>query len=264
MDEIVARLHRLPTDVRVCLSFFSRLPLAPAHPAEFDLRVSAGAWPVAGLLVAVIAAAVLVGSRAAGLPPVVAATFAVAALVLLSGALHEDGLADTADGLGGGGSAEQQLRVMRDSRIGAYGALALVLTTLLRVGALAEIAVRPGAAAMALLVAAVLSRSIGLWHWHALPPARADGLARQAGQPDGPALMVGSLFGASAVALALSVFGASALLAIALAAAGATALTSLCRRGIGGHTGDTIGATQQVSEALVLAGLSANWIGPPI
>lgn len=258
MSEIAARLRRLPTDTLACLAFFTRLPVRLDPGERFDLKVSAAAWPIVGALAALGAAVVLAVTDAAGMPPMVSATLAVATLIGVSGGLHEDGLADTADGLGGGSSPEAKRDIMRDSRIGTYGVLALLVTVLVRVGALAALAPTPGQAAVAVIASAALSRSMALWHWHDLAPARPDGLARSAGRPDDATLMVGLILGGVAALLAVAAFAAAALIALALAAVATAGLNRLCNKQIGGHTGDTIGAAQQVSDALILAGLSAG------
>src|SRR5690606_24070433 len=117
------------------------------------------------------------------------AFLALALQAFLTGALHEDGLSDTADGVGGGRDRESALRIMKDSRIGTYGAVALVLSFALRGAALAAIAgsVTPTVAGLALLGVAALNRAAMVWHWSQLPPARADGVAASAGEPEEPA-----------------------------------------------------------------------------
>ena len=257
MPDIPDRARRLAADIRICLAFFTRLPVRAAGDGTFELGRSAGGWPLVGALVGAGAGLALLVALAAGMPRTVAAVLAVATLIALTGAMHEDGLSDTADGLGGGRSAEQKREIMRDSRLGTYGALALILTFSTRVGALAALAAFPAKAALALVLAAVLSRSMAVWHWRRLPPARSDGLAWSAGRPDERAMLGSSGIGTVAGLVTVIVFGTAALLGIALAALAVAGLTGLCRNGIGGHTGDTIGAAQQVTEALILAGLSA-------
>jgi adenosylcobinamide-GDP ribazoletransferase len=259
MSETVARLRRLPVDTLVSLSFFSRLPVSAQ--AGLDLHRSAGAWPVAGLLLALLPAVLFLLLRAADFPPFVVALLALAAYAALTGAMHEDGLSDTADGFGGGRPREEKLSIMRDSRLGTYGALALIFVTLTKAAALAALAIIPLYAALALIGAAVLSRSMALWHWNATLPARREGMAWAAGRPDWLALLIGLGIGAVAGVMLLVAFGLAALLAIVMAAAGAALFSDLCRRQVGGHTGDTIGAAQQIAEALLLAGLSVGWAG---
>lgn len=260
MDDLGCRLRRLPADTAAALSFFSRLPVA-APAGAFDLRRSAGAWPAAGLLLALPPAFLLWLCLAIGLPPAVAALLALALAAGLTGALHEDGLADAADGLAGGRDRESRLAIMRDSRLGTFGGLALVFALLLKATALASLSARPGGAALALILAACASRAMALWHWNATLPARPDGLAYAAGRPDWLALAIGLGFGAAAALALLLVFGAAGLLGLLLAAGAVGALSAACVRTIGGHTGDTIGAAQQLAETLLLVGLSAGRAG---
>jgi adenosylcobinamide-GDP ribazoletransferase len=260
MSDIGRRAARLPADTLTALTFFSRLPLATASDS-FDMRRSAGAWPLAGLLLTLFPALLLLLFRAAEFPPVVAVLLALALYAALTGAMHEDGLSDTADGFGGGRTRADKLAIMRDSRLGTFGALALLFTVLIKASALATLAIFPAHAALALIAAAVLSRSMALWHWNATLPARRDGMAWSAGRPDWLSLLIGLALGAVVAILLLVAFGFAAVLAVVMAAAGVGLFSSLCERQVGGHTGDTIGAAQQIAEALLLAGLSAGWAG---
>jgi adenosylcobinamide-GDP ribazoletransferase len=172
--------------------------------------------------------------------------------------MHEDGLADTFDGLGAGRSREMRLDIMRDSRLGAYGVLALVGNGILKVSALAAIGISPWHGAVAIVLAAVASRAMALWHWHATMPSRWDGMAWAAGRPDSLAFALGLGTGLLAGLIMLVAFGWTALIGILMAVLGVVVLSSLADRRLGGHTGDTIGAAQQVAEALIFAGLSVG------
>jgi adenosylcobinamide-GDP ribazoletransferase len=257
MNELAASLRRLPADTLRALAFFTRLPV-PSPAGPFELSRAAGAWPLAGLIVALPAAGLFLVARAIHCPPLTAALVALAALTLLGGGLHEDALADCADGLGGGRTSEQKLDIMRDSRIGNYGALALIFSVLIRATALAALAERPLPAAATLLGVAVLSRAVALSHWATTDPARPDGLAFAAGRPSEAALSIGVAQGMLAAFAMFAIFQPAALLGLTLAAAGVAFFTEHCRRAIGGHTGDTIGAAQQIAETLLLLGLSAG------
>ena len=255
MDELGQRLLRLPADTRTCLAFFTRLPVR--SPEALDLRGAAAAFPIVGVVVGALAAGALAICMALGLPPLVSAAFAVATLVAIGGGLHEDGLADTADGLGGR-TAEARLAIMRDSRSGTFGVLALALTLLIRVASIAQLALYPASAALALVTVAALSRALAMWHWCSLPSARPDGLAQRAGNPDRLALTLATGLGAVALVAAAIVFGWPAWLGVVVAAAGVWLLSRICGAAIGGHTGDTIGAAQQIAETLLLARLSSG------
>ena len=246
-------------DLVACLRFFTRLPLPAAGPhAAPDLARLALMTPVAGALIGAIGALALLLAFALGLPPLLGAALAVSALVAVTGALHEDGLADLADGFGGGATPAQKLAIMRDSRIGAFGAAALALSLILRVAALAALLERgAGQAAAGLVLAGAVSRAFALLPLALLAPARAEGLGAGAGRlsirgaaaSGGAALIIAALLGLAALGLG------RALLAFALALAAALAVASLARRQIGGQTGDVAGAAQQVAEIACLIGL---------
>ncbi|MGH6905574.1 MAG: adenosylcobinamide-GDP ribazoletransferase, partial [Geminicoccaceae bacterium] len=131
-------LADLLRDCKVALAFLTRLPVReePPWPAA-DLAASAPMFPVVGALIGLAGAIAYALATWLGLPPWPAAVGALATTIWLTGALHEDGFADVADGFGGGGTREAKLAIMRDPRIGSYGALALVLAVLARAGAVA-------------------------------------------------------------------------------------------------------------------------------
>ncbi|GGE19154.1 cobalamin-5'-phosphate synthase [Gemmobacter megaterium] len=231
-------------DIRGAFGLLTRLPLGGPG------RGAAGcwAWPVAGALVGALAAAAGWGALWAGLPPGWAAALALAVQAAATGALHEDGLADTFDGLMGGRDPARRLEIMRDSRIGTFGALALMLVILARWSAL--VVLLP-VAPLAVIGIAALSRACMAVLMAALPPARLDGLSRLIGRPS-----------AAAAALAVGVGGALALVSlpdvralpvVLIALAGMLlALGRWARARIGGQTGDILGAAQQLAEALAL------------
>ncbi len=245
-------------DVADALRFFTRLPLPAAEGQPFDLNRFAWAAPVAGAIVGFIGTCALGAGRMLALPPLLCAVLATAALIAATGALHEDGLADVADGFGGGADRARKLEIMRDSRIGAYGAIALTLALIFRVGALTS-AVSLGYwnAAGALVVVAAVSRAGALVPLARLHPARTDGAGAAAGRLEpqafaaawGVALIIAVIFGAAAIGL-----GRAAAAAIA-AAVGAAAMTGLARWQIGGQTGDVAGAAQQWAEIAAWCGL---------
>jgi adenosylcobinamide-GDP ribazoletransferase len=194
------------------------------------------------------------------MPGLVAAGLVLAAFAFVTGALHEDGLADTADGFGGGRDREAKLAIMRDSRTGAYGVLALVLGILIKAAALAALAHGPWFLPVAILAGSgAFSRALIVWFMASTPPARSDGLAYQAGQPSDftarRALVAG---GVIAFALILWASGfISALIVVAAGGALAWALRRLALAQVGGHTGDIAGAMQFVSETAMIAAASA-------
>lgn len=248
--------YRVIEEVRTAMAFLTRLP-AGAAEGELDGALARACWafPLAGLPVGGAGGAVFAIAAVVGLPGLVAALLAVAAMVAVSGALHEDGLADTADGLGGGDTPERKLEIMRDSRSGVFGVLALIFSVAIRAAAIAAIA-DPGAVVAALLAAAALSRGLLPGMMRALPLASTSGLAATAGKPGAGLAWLAALLGGSiAVALLGPAVGGGAIVAATAAAAAAAALA---RRQIGGYNGDTLGAAQQVAEIGVLILISAQ------
>ncbi len=161
------------------LMLLTRLPVGRLARTAPPPGQAVWAYPVVGAMVGLAGAGVFWAAAAAGLPPTLSALFAVATTMLLTGGLHEDGLADTADGFGGGRDRARKLAIMRDSRIGSYGALALMLSLAVRVAALA--AMRHPAVAM--IVSGALGRGAMVGLLLMLRPARRDGLAASLGKP---------------------------------------------------------------------------------
>lgn len=250
----------------ICIRFYSRLPV-PALPGEADrhalpdFRLVPRAVPLAALVIALPAALILLGSGAAGVHPMLAAGLAIAALVVTTGAFHEDGLGDSADGLFGGHSAERRLEIMKDSRVGSFGAVAIALALLLRIAGLASIlgAAGPVAAAGCLLLAAAWSRAEGVGLLAREPAARSGGASAAVGRPLRRTAWIGFVL---AAALALTITLATGLplaalaLALALCHAAARGLAALARRMIGGQTGDIVGAVQQIGEIAIYCGFA--------
>ncbi len=237
-------------DLKVATAFLSRIPVsAGGAAAPGRLARAARAFPLVGAGLGLLGGLVYAIALGLGLTPTLAAVLALAALVWLTGALHEDALADVADGFGGGTERDEKLRIMRDSRVGSYGALALVVSFALRVAALSALA-EPGTVTAALVAAGAASRATMAGLMQRLEPARTEGRAAEAGKPDDRAVAL-----ALAIAAVISVLGlglragAGGFLAAGL---GAAAVGYLARRQIGGHTGDVLGAGQQAAEILCL------------
>jgi adenosylcobinamide-GDP ribazoletransferase len=210
--------------------------------------------PIAGALVGGIGALAYWTAHQLGLPAPPAAALALVATATTTGCLHEDGLADTADGFGGGKDREQRLAIMRDSRLGTYGGCALAASFGLRWSALASIA-EPALVAMALVATHASARAALPIFMRLVPPARAAGLSAAAGRPSLETAAIAALLGAVALIAAFGPFAAIGVLVL-LACAGA-ALGWLCRQAIGGQTGDVLGALEQASECLVLLAAAA-------
>ena len=246
----------LRAELGAAFMLLSRLPAGRLTSAPHaDPARCVWAYPLVGAVVGGIGAGAYWLCAWMGLPPSMAAIWTVAVLVLVTGGLHEDGLADTADGFGGGSSAARKLEIMRDSRIGSYGALALLLSTALRWAALAELAA-PGRVGPALIAAGALSRGALAIPLLALPPARGDGLAASLLHAALHRVLLAPVV-AALIALAFLPLW-SAVLAAALSGVAAIAATVLARQQIGGYTGDVLGACVVVVECLVLSQLAAS------
>ncbi|MCU0894741.1 MAG: adenosylcobinamide-GDP ribazoletransferase [Rhodospirillales bacterium] len=242
-------------------AFLTRLPVAatPASPAGGFLARAVPAFPLIGAAIGAFGGLVYAVAAALGLPPLVCAFAALAAVAALTGALHEDGLADFCDGIGGGHDRDQRLRIMRDSHNGTFGTLALVFSVGARVALLAAVAA-PGPVLLAMVAAGALSRAALAPVMALLPPARPGGLAAAAGAP-GRTRVIVALATAKALAWLCLGFG-PALLALLAAAAAAAAVSALARRTLGGATGDVLGACQQAAEIAVL-GVAAALAASP-
>lgn len=257
MSDFVDHRPGLGNELRLALAFLTRLNVRlPAHVAEAPLASAARAFPIAGAAVAFAGALAFGVAWTIGLPPTIAGLIAVAAMAAVTGALHEDGLADFVDSFGAR-DRNKVLTIMRDSRIGAFGVLALIFAIALRAGALAYVA-DPIEALFLLLAAAAGSRACVVHAMHVLPMARTDGLAASAGRP-GQARMLDTLAIGAAFLLFLGPVGAVA----ALLAAGAATwwVERLARGHVGGQTGDVLGAVQQISEIAILCAAlaAASW-----
>jgi adenosylcobinamide-GDP ribazoletransferase len=247
-------LADLLRDCKVALAFLTRLPMREEPPwGAADLAASVPWFPVVGAAIGLAGGLAYGLAVWLGLPPLPAAAVALVATIWATGALHEDGLADVADGLGGR-TRKDKLAIMRDPRIGSYGALALVLALLARAGAIAAVA-EPSAVAAALVAAGAGSRAALPAVMAALPPARLDGLAVSAGRPHPLRATAAILI---AALLALILLGGAAPAALTAGALGALAVALLVRRQIGGYTGDVLGAVQQLAEIGVLFGVLAG------
>ena len=242
-------------ELQLAVMLLTRLPAGRMAEAP-AIGAAVWAFPLVGALVGGIAAAVLAGALAVGIAPPLAAGLALAASLLATGGLHEDGLADCADGFGGGRDRARKLEIMRDSRIGSYGGLALILSLGLRWQALAILAAQyPAFAPLALIALAMSSRAgLGfalLW----LPPARDDGMGKSAAGTSFARALIGLALTAVTLAILLPwPWGALTVLAAQFGVQFLFAQIAL--RQIGGQSGDVLGAMQQLAEIagwLVLA-----------
>lgn len=249
------------TDMARSIAFLSRLPVPSRFFEGHDGSVSRAcrSFPLAGAVVALPSALLLWLMGENSHASLLASFLALSLSALLTGGLHEDGLADSADGLFGGRDRDHALGIMKDSRIGSFGVIALLASFGIRGAALAALitAFDGATACAALIAAAAFSRSLMVWHWADLPPARANGTAVAMGQPERASVRTALGLGIILSLPLLFASGAlSATILALLAAAGAALLFArYVRQKIGGHTGDTIGATQQITEMALLAAL---------
>lgn len=283
-------LSRLVREFLLALQFFTRIPVTGrlADWVGFSpelLRASAAHFPAVGALVGAVAAGVFAVVQSS-LPdsvfaPFIAAVLSTIATVLLTGAFHEDGLADLADGLGGSHDAERALEIMKDSRVGAFGALALVLALLAKVSLLALLGGIEAAAAdidesqspsswnfsgsyacFALLLGHVVSRGLPLLLIRFLPHRASSGASKSKPLADGistPRLLVGLGWCGAALALGMDVLEPlGVLLACAFALVALLCIGRLLKRRLQGFTGDGLGAAQQVCEIAFYLGLAVG------
>ena len=246
---------RLLADFAAALAFLTRIP-APRPVGHAGLLADAAwAFPLVGAGIGAVCALVFLLTQLFRLGDWPAALLAVVAGLALTGALHEDGLADTADGFFGGHDREQRFAIMRDSRHGTFGVLAIVLSVLLRAAALAEIGevVQGG---LALIAAHAASRAALPLAMCILAPARSEGLAARAGRPRLPLAIAALVIG---LTIALSALGPErGAMAIVLAGSALFGLGVMAQHRIGGHTGDVLGAFQQIGEIVILLTAAAR------
>jgi len=260
--------------LRLAVAFLTRLPVEHApddegpHPeSEFpesgetppDLAATMWLFPLVGFGIGGAGALALGVLAWGGVPAPVAATLAIGIMIWLTGALHEDGLSDIADGFGGGGDRDRKLEIMRDSRLGAYGTVTLAVVIVAKIAALATIAAHDiGAAAGALIAAAVWSRALIAPTMRWLDPARDDGLGATAGKPSEGDSWKGLGLAVLLVLLVLVTPAGFGVVTVLIAGGlGAFAVGMIAFRQIGGYTGDVLGAAVAIAETAALVAASA-------
>ncbi len=242
-------------DVALVVMFLTRIPVGwQVHP-DRTLASAAWAFPLAGLIVGGAGGGVLYGAALLGLPLMLCAVLGLCVAVLLSGALHEDGLADVVDGFGGGMSRERKLEIMRDSAIGSYGTLAIVFSIAIRVAALAAMPTA-SIAMVSYILAATFSRALLPALMTAMSNARTDGLSAAAGRPHIMGAGMAFLLGCGAIGFVLQAAWLSGAIAALASVVAILMMGIIARRQIGGQTGDVIGAAQQLGEAAFLVAMA--------
>ena len=265
--------RRLYLDTISSLMFLSRLPVARIGPAELpDFPKSSQTFLIAGFIIALPGALVLYSSVLLGMPHLIAAALGVIVSVMTTGGLHEDGLADVADGFWGGHTKERKLEIMRDSSVGSYGSMAIIVSIGLRVFCIAALLDRftLSETMIALVLISGFSRSTMLYPWYVLPNARTACSEERTKPKEKPKRDLSSGFGqpgldAMGASLIISVPCQIAFIYLVGIVPGLISLlfayllmygmTELIRKHLGGHTGDTLGAVQQVVTLGMLLGL---------
>lgn len=241
-----------PGDILLGFALLTRLPLPRLPDSAFAHQARAvWSYPLIGLVIGAMAGIAGLVALWLGLPATAAAGVVLATQMLITGAMHEDGLADTFDGFWGGYTRDRRLEIMRDSQIGTFGVLSLVLTTGLRwlcIAALLPLGITQ------IVAAAILSRAVMPALMAFLPSARPQGLSASVGRPR-RRLALASLV--LAVVLALALVGIPAVLLLVLGCCVATLVGRLSSHKIGGQTGDVLGATQLLSETFMLLAMLA-------
>ncbi|WP_070405002.1 adenosylcobinamide-GDP ribazoletransferase [Kozakia baliensis] len=254
---MLLNFRRLAADLLAALGLFTRLPLGwlARWAGDVSLRRSIWLWPWVGVAIGGTTALLTELGFSLHFPPFIAALCGVMAQLLLTGALHEDGLADMADGLGGGSTIEKRLEIMRDSRIGTYGALVLITCIALRVACIA--ALIPYRLALLLALPGMLSRVSLLGLLASTPAARKDGLAAALlPLPKFPLWLAGVITLLTGVLFIPLYLLAASIAAVMLVV---FAMRRLVLSKLGGFTGDTLGATAILSELAVLLLLVASY-----
>jgi len=246
------------------LSFLTRIPLnAKWFGKNKKFTADTNAFPIAGFIIGCIGGLVLFITHLLGFHPLAIASFTVMTLIVLTGALHEDGLSDVADAFWSAESPKERLIIMKDSRIGVFGALALIFSINLRVILLADIISSFGIGiTFAVLIAVeAVSRGALVWIWYVLPLAKRDGIAAMVGKPNEDARFFSSII--SVIILAILIIPCRGFLSFFVAAGliilSTYTFTKICRNKIEGSTGDVLGAMQQIGTIALLVGLAIRF-----
>lgn len=242
-------------DFLIALVFLTRLPIQ--LNLDFSMKtvgLASRAFPLIGVIVGGISGSIFFAMTAAGLPPLLCAFLALGAQILLTGALHEDAIGDVADGFGGGANRDKKLEIMRDSRVGTYAVVTLIIILGIKASALAALQ-DPYAAFAVIISAAVCSRGMMSSAMYLMPAARKNGLGASAGRPPLSAALWALGFAAIIPVLILGPYFGS--VGVIAALAGASIIGLIAYRQIGGQTGDVLGSVQQLAETSFLIAMAA-------
>ena len=247
-------------DLLLSLSFLTRIPVFKDLTFERTLMDAAWSFPLIGALVGLIGGMFAFLLSYLNVSPVIISFITIGAIILVTGGLHEDGLADTADGFGSNKRPEDKIRVMRDSRIGVYGTLALMITILTKVSALSELIDNDhiSTCVIALVVSGALSRSSMIGIAFFLENASETGLATLAGKPSPSS--IGVCFFISILLCLFLLPLTKVLVAILLSSVTTVIIGFLSKKQINGYTGDILGTSQILSETVILIYLATSTI----
>ncbi len=240
--------------------FLTRVPFPSTGDKTLNLSEAFVMFPVVGARIGAFSGVLFWVALIIGLPSFLAAVIAIGGTIILTGALHEDGLGDVADGFGGGKTREQKLNIMRDSRVGSYGVLCLSLMVAARLGVLIALSdtYTPLAILLVLMAGAAVSRGSMVGIVSHLPPARVDGLAASLSPSQANTMLTYAVALAIALVVMLPVMTVlSAAIAVISAVVATILFAALALRQIGGQTGDVAGAAQQIAEIFFLMAVVA-------
>lgn len=249
------RLAELTLDLKLAIGFLTRIPvrLRTAPSAQEQTR-ALRLYPLIGAALGAFGGLVFAIAEGLNLGSGLAAVLTLAAIIVLTGGLHEDGWADCADAAGVPKDRARRLEVMRDSRLGSFGTIALFFSLALRAVALASLA-GPVLALSALIAVHAVSRAFFPLAMALLPPARSDGLGAALAPPD--RLTIGVAAGLALIIALVTLGWSSGILVFLVSLVGGLVFLGLARHAFGGYTGDVLGALQQVTEIIGLLTLVA-------
>lgn len=238
----------------ICIVFLTRIP-APSWPKASSYKISECSWgfPIAGVLIALAGGIAFSVCTWLGLPSFVSGLVAIATMTLTTGALHEDGLADFVDGVFGGDTPNKRMEIMSDSRIGVFGTISIIFSFACRASLITAIE-KPLLVLGALTAAAAISRAIMPVIMAFSEPAKATGIAFEGGKPG-----LNDWCGGLALAVLIVILSAPAawLMCLIASVLGAFIMFWISEKKIQGYTGDSLGASQQMSELLALAAITS-------
>ena len=260
MNTILAKLKPqiFFKDILLSLSFLTRIPISKDLVFERNLMDAAWSFPLIGALVGFLGGIVALLLSYFNIPPIIISLITIGAIILLTGGLHEDGLADTADGFGSNKNPEDKINIMRDSQIGVYGTLALIIAISVKAFALTELINKDPffTCIIALIVSGALSRSTIVGIAFFLEKASETGLASFAGKPKangaGMCFLISILFCIFLLPLT------KVLAAMFLSIVTTVVIGFLSKKQINGYTGDILGTTQILSETAILIYLATS------